>query len=144
MRTFAITLMALALGGAARAADDEVDPEPQSGAQTLKKIKGTWNATRYIINKAEQKAPPYTYAFEGDKMTYSYRGRVSYTATITPDKTRKDAFTMKRDNSTITTKYFYKIEKGELFLALDRSNDPKAKADFSGDSGQVIVFEQQK
>jgi len=143
MRTFTLSVALLAAMAAwARAEDD--DPEPQTGATVLRKLKGTWTASRFLSPKGGGKMGNYSWTFDGDKMTYATGGRTLYTATITPGKTRRDAFTLKRDNANITTRYFFEVKDGELFLTINTSTDPKAKPDFSGNTTYVSVFTGEK
>jgi len=94
--------------------------------------------------KVTRNPPPFSYTFSGDKVTLTLNEKAGANMTLVADKKRRDAFEMTRDKSTITTKYFFKIEKGELFLVPNRSADPNAKPDFSGDTAQVLVLEKEK
>ena len=142
MRTFALTVSLLALTGFARA--DEDDPEPSSGS--LHKLQGTWNSVRRITKKGTLRNTSTSYTFAKDKVTMTGgKGKLMRTMTVKADRKRRDVIEMTQENvKGVTTRYFFKIEKGELYLLPDRSGDPKAKADFSGEAGTVMIFEREK
>jgi len=140
-----LALFVLSVPAVLGAADD-TDPEPQGGGgATLKKLQGTWKAVRYISAKGKPKNPPtFTYTFSDDKVTMTFGEKQGPNTTIVPDRKRGDAFEFKRDTGKGSTKYFYKIEKGELYLVPNRSTDPKAKPDFSGTKTPVIIYQKEK
>jgi hypothetical protein len=129
MRTFTLTLLALTAGFAC----GETDPEPPAGAATLRKLKGTWNSVRAIIREEERQYTPVSYTFAGDRATYAYQ-RIEFTdkLIVKIDLKRPNVLTMTPEGSTRTRTYFFKIEKGELFLVPDNSNDPKSKRTSAG------------
>jgi uncharacterized protein (TIGR03067 family) len=142
MRTFALTVALLAVAGLARAEDD---PEPPGGSSAaLRKLAGTWNAVRVISQGVEQPYDLTSYSFEKDKVINTLgRGKISRTLTLKLDKKRPDVIELTPENSK-TTRFFFKIEKGELYLMPDRTNDPKAKPDFSGKTTAVIILKKEK
>jgi len=144
MRTFALAVALLALAGPARAQDD--DPEPPGGAAALRKLKGTWNSVRRISKGQEIAYTLISYAFEKDKVTYTAgKGKLVRTMSLKVDKKRPDVIELTQENAKVATmRYFFKVEKGELYLVPDRSNDPKAKPDFSGNTTMVMVLKKEK
>jgi len=145
MRTFALMAAMLALAGITRAED--TDPEPPGNTASLRKLKGTWVSVRRIVGGKEGAfAEMATYKFEGDKATYIFGKGSKSTRDMKfeADRKRPNAFRVIQENTKTVTKYFFKIEKGELYLTLDRSNDPNAKADFSGKVMPVVIYKQQK
>jgi uncharacterized protein (TIGR03067 family) len=139
VRTFTLTLALLALAGFACA--DEDDPEPPGGG-ALRKLHGTWNAVRMVFKGAEKTPPNVSYVFEKDKVTYT-SGKAARPMTLKADRKRPDVIEMTPEKGT-TQRFFFKIEKGELYLTPDRSKDPKAKPDFTGASMPVMVLKQEK
>jgi uncharacterized protein (TIGR03067 family) len=142
MRKSMLTTAMLALAVVALA--DDVEPEPPGGKAALRKLKGTWVSVR-MYAKGDEK--PHegvaTYTFEGDKATYVYRNNPKRVMKF--EAKRPDAFQVSQeDGKTPPTKYFFKVEKGELHLIVNRSKDPDAKADFSGKTMPVIVYKKQK
>jgi len=138
MRTFALTVLLLALTGFAFADDD---PEPP--AASLRKLQGTWNSVRRIIGGEEMPYTQVTYAFEKDKATHTLGSGKQRTLTVKADRKRSDVIEMTPDKGK-TARYFFKIEKGELYLTPTRSTDPNVKPDFSGAKGTVIIYQRAK
>jgi uncharacterized protein (TIGR03067 family) len=124
---------------------DETDPEPPgSDAGELRKLKGTWTVSRAIIGGKEAKPPlRITYTFEGSKVTVN-SGRLT-TMKVKID-TKKKPFTIELtpDGSNAPRPGIYKIEKGELFLALGSATRGKAPTTFDGQTGSVMVLTQDK
>jgi uncharacterized protein (TIGR03067 family) len=124
---------------------DETDPEPPGGKALLGKLAGKWTVTKMVTKGAERKPPAgFTYTFEKDRVTYDLGGRLNRVMKCEPDPKRRDVLTMTPEGSKVANRYFFKIEKDTLFLALDRSNDPRAKPDFTGNTGQVLVLAKEK
>jgi hypothetical protein len=143
MRTFALAVALLAVAGLARADDD--DPEPP-GSASLRKLMGKWVSVRRIAKGEEMAYTQLSYAFEKDKVTSSSgNGKLVRTMTLKVDKKRSDVIEMTGENVKVkTTRFFFKIEKGELFLTPTRSTDPKAKPDFTGGTGTVMILKKEK
>jgi uncharacterized protein (TIGR03067 family) len=143
MRTFALLVALLAVAGLARADDD--DPEPPRGTAALRKLTGKWNSVRMILKGNERNYTSASYSFTKDKVTYTAgNGKLMRTMTFKPDKKRPDVLEMTPENAKVPTRYFFKIEKGELYLLPDRSNDPKTKPDFSGTTMPVMILKKEK
>jgi hypothetical protein len=142
MRTFALLVGLLAVAGLARA--DDNDPEPPSGSAAMRKITGTWNSVRMISKGKDRDYALASYTFAKDKGSYTMgKGKLVRTFTLKPDRKRPDVLEMTLENAKVPTRYFFKIEKGELYLVPDRSNDPKAKPDFSGMTTPVLVLKKE-
>jgi uncharacterized protein (TIGR03067 family) len=164
MRKTTIALLALcALAGAAgRAADP--DPEPPGGANAeLRKLKGKWTVTKVLSGTRELKlSPEMTFTFDGDKLTRStslgkpkgnVKGKVErsvkYRVKIDTKK-KPHTIEMIPEDGKNGPVGIYKIEKGELYLALGRPTGPKGKTvyvapkDFKGEAGPVYVMTREK
>jgi len=142
MRTFALTVSLLALVGFAFADDD---PEPPSGS--LHKLQGTWNSVRRIAKGEEMAYTQISYTFEKNKVTYTAgKGKLTRTMTVKTDKKRPDALEMTQDNvkGGAPMRYFFKIEKGELYLSPVRAGVADPKPDFSGNNGPVLILTREK
>jgi hypothetical protein len=142
MRRFVLLVALLAVVGLARADDD---PEPPGGSAALRKLQGKWVSVRRIIGGQEVAYTAATYSFTKDKGTYTTgSGKLVRSLTLKVDKSRRDVIEITRENAKAPTRYFFKIEKGELYLALARFKDAKAKPDFSGNAGSVLIFKKEK
>ena len=106
-----------------------------------RKLKGTWVSVRMIANGTERAHEGLAYTFEGDKATYTFRNNPKHALKF--QAKGADAFHLSREDA-LFNKYFFKIEKGELHLIVNRSKDPDAKADFSGKTMPVIVYKRRK
>jgi len=143
----------LALCALATLAGRADDAEPPDAKEELKKLQGTWTVTKVITGKAERKPPGITYAFDGDKLSRSnpYPGegkeKRSFQATfdVKVDTAKKPYRIEMAPDAKFKGRIgvskvvgIYKIEKGELSLALGRGGQvPK---DFSGKDAQVFVM----
>ena len=122
-------------------ADD--DPEPRG--TPLRKLRGTWEG-RVTIFKGRRDAADATYAFGKDTVTRTHRSNGKSDtdkAKLTPDKKRKDLVEMKPEGGR-AVRYFYKIEKGELYLSPVRLTERDPKPDFSGNSAPVLILKREK
>jgi uncharacterized protein (TIGR03067 family) len=146
MRTLTLTVLFLSLAVVCRA--DDADPEPPGGSAVLRKLQGEWQSVRRVFNGKETTYPNATYTFEKDKVTYTLgkgKGKPREMK-LKPDSKRPDAFALEQGNAkTSAPHYFFKIEKGELYLmpvtfASKKGNKP----DFSGNAAPVIVFKKAK
>ena len=123
------------------------DPEPPAGAAELAKLKGTWAVFRATGNKRELKAPPgLTYSFDGDRLSHTAPlakgGSHTRKYKVTIDAKKKPhRIEMVLEGQAKALVGLYKIEKGELYLALGKGG--KAPADFSGDDGVVFVMKKE-
>jgi hypothetical protein len=143
MRTFALAVALLAVTGLARAEDD--DPEPPRSSAVLQKLKGKWVSVRRIIGGESMEYTQIGYSFEKDKGTYSTaRGKRVQEMTYKIDKNRPDVIEITRATAKAPTTYFFKIENGELYLAPARFKNAKAKPDFSGTNGTVMILKKEK
>jgi hypothetical protein len=144
MRTFALSVALLAVAAVARA--DDVDPEPPGGSAVQRKLQGKWESVRRVFNGGEKAYANQYYHFQKDKVTYALGKGTPRTLTLRPDKKRTDLFALEQENAKLGgAKYFFKIEKGELYLmpvtfASKKGNKP----DFSGNAAPVIVFKKVK
>jgi hypothetical protein len=137
MRAFALTVALLAVAGPSRA--DDVDPEPPGAG--VRQLVGKWESTKHVFKGAERPFTTTSYVFEKDKATCTFgKGKVEERASKID--ARRRAILMTYNGATKT--HFFKIEKGELHLSIDRSNDPKAKPDFGGQTSPVVVFKRVK
>ena len=111
----------------------------------LRKLKGQWVSVRQLVGGKEKAfGGMATYAFDGNKAAYSSGGRPAIPLSFEADRKRPGAFQVFRANDKTPTKYFFKIEKGELYLVPTRTSDPKAKPDFSGKSANVRILSREK
>jgi uncharacterized protein (TIGR03067 family) len=153
MRKTTSVLLALCALAAAAGRANKADPEPLAGAKAeLKKLQGTWTVTKAIPGKRK---PPFevTYTFDGDKLR-----RVAYppgpkdrggkgmqrlpTYKVKIDTKMKphgiELTRAGRKSGGVVLAGVYKIEKGELLLALgEGKNAPK---DFKGVGEGVLVY----
>jgi uncharacterized protein (TIGR03067 family) len=136
MRTLTLAAALLAVCVADRRAAAGDDPEPPGSG--VGRLRGKWVSVRRIQNGKETAyVNQSTYAFERDKVRYTWKTQ-DYSMKVDLDRKRPFAMTLTKDQ-TAPKKYHYKIEKGELWLTLDRSGDPNSKPDFRG-AGQTSVF----
>src|SRR5262245_20151655 len=117
--TATLALCALAVAGRADNA------EPPGAAAELKKLKGTWVATRRMAKGDEVKAPAgTTYTFDGDKLTRttaSAKGEQPATAVFKfkiDTRKRPHRIELMPEGGKKVQPGIYKIENGELYLAL--------------------------
>jgi hypothetical protein len=151
MRTLALTvaalllLLAAAVAATATGRADEGNPEPTSG-RSLKSLQGKWQSVARIIGGLERPYALASYSFDRDKVTYAIGKKgISRPMTARLDPKRADVVDLTDDQTKAITKYFYKVDKGRLYMAPDNSGgDPNAKADFTGNAGLVLVFEKQQ
>src|SRR4051794_4977654 len=107
---------ALLLALAAFAADD---PEPPSDPSAL--LRGTWRSRVLVaggVERAAGKGSSVVYTFERNRVTVTSplaKGVPVEMALSFPDKKRKDVLAVRR-GAQETLRYFFKIEKGELYL----------------------------
>lgn len=125
------------------------DPEPPGGGAELKKLKGSWTVTRAQIGKRDVKvASGMTYTFAGDKLTRTLNtGKVKKPRTFTfkiklDTKKKPYKIEMIPEGAKTGTVGLFKIEKGELYLAMGRTKDGKPPTDF--ESATVMVLERVK
>jgi uncharacterized protein (TIGR03067 family) len=137
----------------------EPDPEPPGAAKAeLGKLKGTWAVTRALAGQRELKAPAgMTYTFDGDKLAahMPFVGKGTTLKFKSKDAGR-EAFKVKVDGKKRPFKIMliptaggrthsgtFKVEKGELFLALARNKGGQVPKDFSGDGALVLVLKKE-
>jgi uncharacterized protein (TIGR03067 family) len=139
-------LLVLTLALAPLASRGEDDPEPPGGSAELRKLKGTWTVSRRIIGGKESKPPrQITYTFEGDKLTLDSGLGKKQTSKVKIDtKKRPFAIELTLEGTNTVRVGIYKIEKGELFLALVSAKAPKPPTTFDGTTGSVMVLTQDK
>jgi hypothetical protein len=132
--------MSLALAALMRAAD----PSPEPPADSLKELQGTWKA-RAILVRGTKKTLDVVYTFDKGKATLtSAKSKAPRKMTVVADKSRKGLFEMKPEGGTRAVKYFFKVEKGELYLSPVRPGVADPKPDFSGDTAPVLILTREK
>ena len=140
-----MTVMLLAAAGQARA--DDVDPEPPGGSAVLRKLQGKWESVRRTRNGTEKAFTNATYHFQKDKVTYAMgkgKGKPRERK-LKPDPKRRDAFTLEQQNAKLGQRYYFKVEKSELYLVpVTLAAKGKDKPDFSGNVAPVVVFKKVK
>jgi uncharacterized protein (TIGR03067 family) len=146
-RAFVVALALSVFVVAARADDD--DPEPPGGS-SLRALRGKWTVTRRIFRGKEMKtnAAAATYEFDGDKVTVD-TGKLHYVAKVKVDAKKKPAtLELSRDDAKGPSKMAFKIEKGELYLALTPPNgglgDVKGEDVFKGETRPLMVLKREK
>jgi hypothetical protein len=139
MRTITLTLTLLAAAASSRA--DDVDPEPPAAG--ARQLLGKWQSTKNVTFGMERPFTTTSYDFGKDKVTCTYgpKGQTTQVRTYVIDNQR-GAILMTYNGTTRT--HFFKIEKGELFMSIDRTKDPKAKPDFSGKTTTVLILKKAK
>jgi uncharacterized protein (TIGR03067 family) len=142
MRTLTLAALLLATCLADRQAVAGDDPEPPGSGPA--RLRGKWVSVRRIQKgKETDYVNQSTYAFQGDKVRYTWKTQ-DYSMKVELDKKRPHAMTLTKDQ-TPPKKYHYKIEKGELWLTLDRSNDPNSKPDFKASGvSSVFIYKREK
>ena len=137
MRRALVTALALSVLVVAARADD---PEPPG--TSLRKLEGKWASVRSVAMGKERKDPRFTYEFDGDKLTLD-NGSTRTVFKVKVDARHKPAVLERTGEGKNTARLFFKIEKGELYLAGDFGPD-KADKDFSGKSGSMAVLKREK
>jgi hypothetical protein len=139
MRTIALAAGLLAVAGLVRA-DDDPEP-PNSGARQLL---GKWQSYKRLSGGGEGAFTTTSYDFAKGKVTCQYGSKQKIT-------TQERTFQIDRKRGAIlmtyngmTRRHFYKFEKGELLLTIDRSNDSDAKPDFTGKTSVVLILKKEK
>src|SRR6476646_3350676 len=128
-----LVALALCLLGASQArADDDPEP-PGKGGKLLRDLKGKWISVRQVANGRERKDAYLVYEFDGDKLTLD-NGSTRTVLKVKVDARHKPAVLERTAEGKKTERLFFKIEKGELYLAGDFGPDKAAK-DFSGKTG---------
>jgi uncharacterized protein (TIGR03067 family) len=122
-------------------ADDDPEP-PGKGGALLRELKGKWTAVRSVAKGRERKDVRFTYEFDGDKLTLD-NGSTKTVFKVKVDARKKPAVLERTRQGEKTAKLFFKIEKGELYLAGD-FGESKADKDFSGNSGSMAVLKREK
>jgi uncharacterized protein (TIGR03067 family) len=136
----AFALAATFLSAPARAGDD---PEPPGkGGALLHKLKGKWTAVRQVAKGRERKDFRLTYEFDGDKLTLD-NGSTKTVFKVKVDARHRPAVLERIGEGKEAWRLYFKIEKGELYLAGD-FGPSKAGKDFSGKSGSMAVMRREK
>jgi uncharacterized protein (TIGR03067 family) len=143
LRASAAFALALCLLGASQThADDDPEP-PGKGGALLRQLKGKWTSVRQVAKGRERKDARLTDEFDGDKLTLD-NGRTKTVFKVKVDARQRPAVLERTgQGEKATTRLFFKIEKGELYLAGD-FGDSKADKDFSGKSGSMAVLKREK
>jgi uncharacterized protein (TIGR03067 family) len=142
VRAAAAFALALCLLGASQACADD-DPEPPGkGSALLRELKGKWTSVRQVSNGRERKDGRLTYEFDGDKLTLD-NGSTKTVFKVKVDARQRPAVLERTGQGEKTARLFFKIEKGELYLAGD-FGESKADKDFSGKSGSMAVLKREK
>lgn len=145
MRPMSFTVLALCVLSPLLSRADDPEPPGKGGAE-LRKLRGKWVVDRAIFAGKESKPNVkvnITYTFDGDKVTYD-NGKTTYVSKIKLD-TKKKPFVMEvtREDTKLTRKWVYKIEKDELHLVTVLKGDPKDE-DLSGKNSSVLIFTREK
>jgi hypothetical protein len=120
------------------------DPSPEPPGDPLKELQGAWKA-RAILVKGVTRTSDVVYTFDKGKATIAPGKSVApRKMTVVADKTRKGLFEMKPEGGTRAVRYFFKVEKGELYLTPVRPSATHPKPDFSGTSAPVLIFTREK
>jgi uncharacterized protein (TIGR03067 family) len=132
------------------------DPEPPDGGKAeLKKLKGTWTATKILDGGVEEEAPAgrLTFTFEGSTLKRRLVGGTnagglrSYRVKIDTKK-KPHTIELAPEGGGAAQPGIYKVEKGELYLALGRparfGKGAVAPKDFSGDDYVALVMTREK
>jgi uncharacterized protein (TIGR03067 family) len=154
MRKTTSALLALCALAALAGRADEAEP-PDDAKQALKKLKGKWTVTKALLNKRELRAPiGGSYTFDGDKLTREtpqWRAEVVRTTFKVKIDTRRRPHRIElTDEGGGGQVGIYKIEKGQLYLALGRpkdvkgDKDPAVPTDFKGEARPVYVMKREK
>jgi uncharacterized protein (TIGR03067 family) len=139
MRKTTSALLALCALAAVAGRADDPEPEPPGGAAGLRALKGTWAVTRMLAKDDVFMARVgTTYTFDGDKLTRTTpaTGKQTYKVKIDTKK-RPHTIELIPEGAKKGTVGFYKVEKGELYLALGSGRAP---ADLSGKGAPVLVM----
>jgi hypothetical protein len=143
MRTTAC-LLALMMSLALVALTCAADPSPEPPGNPLSELQGTWKARAMLVN-GKTREFDIVYTFDRGKATsVSAKARATRKMTVVPDKTRKGLFEMKPEGGTRAVRYFFKIEKGELYLSPVRPGVADPKPDFSGTTAPVLILTRAK
>jgi uncharacterized protein (TIGR03067 family) len=140
-RAAAFTLAMCLLGASHARADDDPEP-PGKGGALLRELKGKWAVVRSVANGREGKGVRVTYEFDGDKLILD-NGRAKAVFKVRVDARQKPAVLERTADGKKTVTQFFKIDKGELYLAGDLG-EGKADKDFSGKSGSIVVMKREK
>jgi uncharacterized protein (TIGR03067 family) len=163
MRSALAILTVCGLAALAGRADDPCPEPPGGGKAELKNLKGKWTVTKAVFKNRELRAPPgLTYTFDGDKLTRTtpigkgkgnIKGKddrsIKYKVKLDTKK-KPYKIEMIPEGAKTGQVAIYKIEKGELYLALGRlafgkgAKAAEAPKDFSGDAGPVYVMTREK
>jgi uncharacterized protein (TIGR03067 family) len=140
MRTFALMVAMLAVTGLTHAKSDDPDPP----AATLKQLQGKWALDRAIFKGKRQEVKAMFYTFKNAKVILQGgKDDTPETRAVTVSKDRPDVLEITPEKRK-TTRWFFKIEKGELHLLQYSSRDPKGKPDFSGQTDTVMILRREK
>jgi hypothetical protein len=130
----------LALAALARTAD----PDPEPPGSPLRELEGAWKA-RAVKAKGETRMYEATYTFSKGKATITTtKGKGPREMEVVPDKAVKGLIEMRPKADGRAVRYFFKVEKGELFLAPVRPGEAAPKPDFSGDNAPVLILVREK
>lgn len=112
------------------------EPSPEPPSEGLAALKGAWAVTRMNYRGRERKVPEgMSYVFEGDKLTRTAPARggargLKQTFKVKVDTRKKPhRLTLTSDAGGKEYQYIFKIEKGELFLAVGRRGETPANFD---------------
>ena len=140
MRTIALAMALLAVTSLARA--DDVDPEPP--ASGLRQLQGKWESVRRLSLGKEDAFTTTSYLFEKDKVTARYGTKTKQTTQIRTYEIDSKRRAILMTYNGVTRRHFYKFQKGELYLTIDRSKDDDVKPDFSGQTTTVLILKKVK
>ena len=108
----------------------------------LREIEGKWAVVRTLAHGREGKGVRVTYEFDGDRLTLD-NGRAKAAFKVKVDARQKPAALEWAAEGKKAVRAFFKVDKGELYLAGDLG-EGKADKDFSGKSGSLVVMKREK
>jgi hypothetical protein len=89
-----------------------------------------------------------SFTFEGDKASHSPdKGQTTLAMVLKTNKKLPNVIELTPADPKLASKavkYYFKIEKGELYLLRKFSDGPRANPDFSGKVGPVLVLKREK
>src|SRR5262249_20598784 len=122
-------------------------PEPPGISATLRKLEGTWNAVRQLTANEEKEATA-TYVFKGNKVSYSTdKGRTTQAMVLKTNKKLPNVIELTPadpNRGSQLARYYFKIEKGELYLMQKITDRPRPNPDFSGKVNPVLVLKKEQ
>jgi uncharacterized protein (TIGR03067 family) len=149
MVRFALVLLSLFVGLAARAADPVADE--------VKKLQGAWQVVGSEsggkrLDKGDPKLQKLRFVFRGGEVTLTHPDGVAVkrTFTVDPSKTPKELdVTWVSRGETVTVPCIYKLDEGQLMICMPSpvmktSRRPKKFETMNGDGLELLTLEKAK